>query len=146
MGWRSGQTPSFWSAVVTIPSRRCRDCRANRDKEPVQEPAALAGSEPRGQQAIVDLPCHGEAVKRRGGEEKPRVVREPVSGRVDVSLAGIHDPIAIQINSSDFCGVGVVQALREGNTWLEGDNSLVDIQEDLVGQTAGDEPLAELPL
>src|SRR5713101_2102929 len=146
MGWRSEQTSSFWSAVVTIPSRGCRDCRANRDKESVQDPAALAGREPRGQQAIVDLPRHGEPVKRRGWEEEPRVVREPVSGRVDVSLAGIHDPIAVQINSSDFCGVGVVQALREGHTWLERNNSLVDIKKDLVGEAAGDEPLAEFPL
>src|SRR3989442_10544672 len=81
MGWRSGQTPSFWSAVVPTPSRRCRDCRANRDKEPVQDPAALAGSEPRGQQAIVDLPCHGEAVKRRGGGGKTRRLPDRLPGR-----------------------------------------------------------------
>src|SRR5207245_9542771 len=112
-----------------------------------QNPGALAGCEARRQQPVVDLARYSEAVEGGRREEEPGVVLEPVRCRVDVAFDGRDDAVPVLVHSGDLGRVRIAQpALQVRNARFERRRSLIDIQEDFIGETAGDTPLPELPL
>src|SRR5438876_564637 len=108
----AGSAPLFL-AVVSVAPGGGRDRWAHGYACAGQNPGALAGGEARRQQPVVDLPRHGDAVECSCRDEQAGVVREAVRCRVDVAFDGI---------------VSAVERRR----------SLIDIQEDFIGETAGD--------
>src|SRR5439155_22963274 len=116
--------------IVAVLTFRGGYRRTHGYKRSRQYPSLLTGREPGRQQPVVNLSGDRKAIELRGGDEQTRIVGEPIRGNVDVAFGGRDDPV--MAHPCDLCRIGVVKALREGHSRLKRDDSLIDIQENLL--------------
>src|SRR5882724_4825552 len=133
-------------SVVAVAARGGPDGRVDQGRGAGEDPRLLAGSETRGEVAVVELARHGEAVVGGRRQEEARVVDETVRRAVDVAFDGRDHAVAVLIDPIHLEGVGVEEAHRERRRRLERGDPLVDVEVDLAGEAARDEAVAELAL
>src|SRR5262249_384224 len=103
------------SAVVGILALGGRHHREAGDDGAREDPARRAGGKGGREQAVVDLPRHGEAVVASRKQEDAGVV--PLGamgvGGVDVALGGGDDAVVIGVDESDGRLVAVIEAVSQ---------------------------------
>jgi hypothetical protein len=112
----------------------------------LHQPGALTGRKTRRQVAVVDFTGDREAFELRRRNEQARIVGKPVTAGVDIAFRGRYDAITVRVYTLDFCGIRVEQTLREWRPGLEGGEPFIDVEEDLIRQSAWNEALPELAL
>src|SRR6266849_2317276 len=138
---------SYRLPIVRIAPRGGRHVGVDLDKRSAQYPAALAGRETRREHSIVDLAGYGEATEHRRGKIQPFVVGKAVGRGVDIADIGSDDAVALRINTLDFICVGFEQStlqlllVRHEGSW-----TFINVEENLVSQSAGHAALPKLAL
>src|SRR6516164_3756855 len=96
--------------IVRITSGGSINRRIDADQRAAQDPAALAGREPWGQQPVVDLSGHCEAVEHGRGEIQPLVIGEAVGRSINIPDGSRDNTVAIRIDPLNFFLVGFEQS------------------------------------
>ena len=135
------------STIVRIATRRSPHGRNDWHQATLQHPSALTWRKTRRKQPVIDFPGDGETVERCGRQEQARVIAESVGSRIDVTFNGGDYSVAVRVDASHFVRIGMKQALGEiVLVRHERGTPHVDIQQNLIGEPAGNESLPEFAL
>ena len=134
-------------SIVRVFPRRCGHRWRDGHQFTCKDPRALARGEARCQQPVIDFPCDRETVKHCWRQEQPGVVLKAIRCRVDVSHYCCDDAVTVWVHARDFGHIGIKQPfLKVSDVRLEGRPPFVDIEVNLIRETAWDTPLTEFAL
>src|SRR5262245_6851591 len=114
---------------------------------PRQNPSLLAGGKTGCQQSVIDFSRYGKPAELGCWNKQPRIVRKSVGGRIHVAFGSRDDAIPILVDPSNLQRIGIKETLVEiSHVGLKRSQPFIHVQENLVGQSTGNEALTKFSL